>query len=209
LRRAPAVAVGAFRVRVAGLPLAAVGVGSGVVTRRGDTLDVRRTDLGAVPRRMLPFADSGLAAWLGTEPLIPKDDPRLVAQARQIVGRERNAGRVWLRSAAHRSPGRPRLPPGAVAALVSRRGECGDQAALLVGLARAAGIPARPVAGLLYAGGRFYYHAWAELYIGEWVTADPVTGEFPAGAGRIGLAIGGLARTPAAPLAGQLVLEVL
>jgi transglutaminase-like putative cysteine protease len=97
-----------------------------------------------------------------------------------------------------------------VAALAGRRGDCGDQVALLVGLARAAGIPARPVAGLLYAGGRFYYHAWAELYIGEWVTADPVTGEFPAGAARIGLAIGGLARhAELAPLAGPLVLEVL
>jgi hypothetical protein len=210
----PPDAVAAFRVRLTGLPPAAVGVGSGVVTRRGDTLEVRRTDLAAVPRRMLPLGDSGLAVWLGTEPLIPKDDPRLVAQARQIVGRERNAGRAaellvaWVHQEIRAAPGSPL--PGAVAALAARRGDCGDQVALLAGLARAAGIPARPVAGLLYAGGRFYYHAWAELYIGEWVTADPVAGEFPAGAARIGLAIGGLARhAELAPLAGQLVLEVL
>ena len=206
--------VAAFRVRVTGLPLAAVGVGSGAVTRRGDTLDVRRTDLADVPRRMLPLADSGLAAWLGAEPLIPADDPRIVAQTRQIVGRERNARRAaellvaWVHQEVRAAPGSPL--PGAVSALAARQGDCGDQAALLVGLARAAGIPARPVAGLLYAGGRFYYHAWAELYIGEWVAADPVTGEFPAGAARIGLAIGGLARhAELAPLAGQLVLEVL
>ena len=64
--------------------------------------------------------------------------------------------------------------------------------------------------GLLYAGGRFYYHTWAELFIGEWVAADPLTGEFPAGAARIGLAVGAFVR-PAelASLAGGLVLEVL
>jgi len=210
----PPGAVATFRVRVTGLPLAAVGVGSGTVTRRGDTLEVRRPDLAAQPRRMLPLADSGLAAWLGTEPLIATDDPRIIAQARQIVGRERNAQRVvellvaWVHREVRAAPGSPL--PGAVAALAGRRGDCGDQAALLVGLARAAGIPARPVAGLLYAGGRFYYHAWAELYIGEWVAADPVTGDFPAGAARIGLMIGGFARhAELAPLAGQLVLEVL
>ena len=206
--------VAAFRVRLTGLPLGPVGVGSGTVTRRGDTLDVRRTDLVAVPPRMLPLGDSGLADWLRAEPLIAKDDPRIVAQARQVLGRERNARRAaemlvaWVHREVRAAPGSPL--PGAVAALVSRRGDCGDQAALLVGLARAAGIPARPVAGLLYAGGRFYYHAWAELYLGEWVAADPVTGEFPAGAARIGLAIGGLARhAELAPLAAQLVLEVL
>ena len=210
----PPGAVAAFRVRVTGLPIAAVGVGSGTVTRRGDTLDVRRTDLATVPRRMLPLADTGMAAWLATEPLIAKDDPRIVAQARQIVGRERNALRAaellvaWVHREIRSAPGSSL--PGAVAALVSRRGDCGDQAALLVGLARAAGIPARPVTGLLYAGGRFYYHAWAELYVGDWVAADPVTGEFPAGAARVGLVIGGLARhAELAPLAAQLGLEAL
>lgn len=211
---APPDPVAAFRVRVTGLPPAAVGVGSGLVTRRGDTLEIRRSDLAALPPRMLPLADSVSAAWLGTEPLIPRDDARIVAQARQIVGRERNARRAaellvaWVHREVRAAPGSPL--PGAVAALTGRRGDCGDQTALLVGLARAAGLPARPVAGLLYAGGRFYYHAWAELYIGEWVTADAFTGEFPAGAARVGLALGGLARhAELAPLAGQLVLEVL
>ena len=29
--------------------------------------------------------------------------------------------------------------------------------------------PARPVAGLIAARGRFYYHAWPEVYLGDWV----------------------------------------
>lgn len=204
----------AFRVRIGGDPHAAVGEGSGVVTRRGDTLEVRRPGLAGVPRRMLPLRDPEVAAWLAPEPLIPADDPRIVAQARQIVGRVRNARRAaellvdWVHAEVRPEPGLPL--PGALAALATRRGEARQQAALLVAFARAVGIPSRPVEGLLYAGGRFYYHTWAELFIGEWVAADPLTGEFPAGAARIGLAVGAFVR-PAelASLAGGLVLEVL
>jgi transglutaminase-like putative cysteine protease len=204
----------AFRVRIGGDPHAAVGEGSGVVTRRGDTLEVRRPGLAGVPRRMLPLRDPEVAAWLAPEPLIPADDPRIVAQARQIVGRVRNARRAgellvdWVHAEVRPEPGLPL--PGALAALATRRGESRQQVALLVAFARAVGIPARPVEGLLYAGGRFYYHTWAELFIGEWVAADPLTGEFPAGAARIGLAVGAFVR-PAelASLAGGLVLEVL
>jgi len=203
-----------FRVRVAGLPWDAAGVADGRAIRRGDTVEIRREDLAAEPRRMLPIADSGLGQWLGAEPLIPVGDPRLTAQARRILGRERNARRAaerlvsWVHAEVR--PGAATGLPGAIAALVQRRGDCDDQATLLVGLARAAGIPARTVAGLLYTGGRFYYHAWAEVYIGTWVAADPLLGEFPAGAGRIGLARGGLARhAELAPLTAPLEIEVL
>ncbi len=51
---------------------------------------------------------------------------------------------------------------------------------LLAALARAAGIPAQIEAGLVYLKGRFFYHAWNALYVGNWVTADAVTGAMPA-----------------------------
>lgn len=202
-----------FRARIAGAPLAAI-VTSDAVTVRGDTVEVRRHAGVPTPRRMRPIADSGFAAWLGTEPLIPVDDPRVAAQARQIVGRQRNAWRAagqiveWVHAEVR--PGVETGVPGAVAALVGRRGDGNGQAALLVALARAAGIPARTVAGLLYTGGRFYYHVWAELYVGDWVPADPLLGQFPAGAGRIPLVVGGYARhVELAPLVASLEIEVL
>jgi transglutaminase-like putative cysteine protease len=51
---------------------------------------------------------------------------------------------------------------------------------LTVALLRAAGIPAQMEAGLVYLHGRFYYHAWCVLYLGEWITADAVFNQFPA-----------------------------
>ncbi len=203
-----------FRVRVGGVPPAEVGAGGPRTVRRGDTIEVRREDLGALPRTMRPVADPALARYLGSEPLVGTDDPRIEAQARQIVGRERNARRAaesllrWVHAEIRAAPAAGL--PGAVATLLARRGDCNDQAALLVGLARAVGIPARTVAGLLYTGERFYYHAWVEVFVGQWVAVDPLIGDFPAGAGRIGLVTGGFARqAELAPLVGQLALEVL
>ncbi|MEO8199849.1 MAG: transglutaminase-like domain-containing protein, partial [Gemmatimonadota bacterium] len=65
---------------------------------------------------------------------------------------------------------------------------------LFVGMARASGIPARTVSGLLLSGDRYYFHSWAEVYLGRWVAVDPTYDEVPADAGRIRLAIGALSR---------------
>ena len=54
-----------------------------------------------------------------------------------------------------------------------RRGVCRDYATLYGAIARAAGVPTRLCTGIVYANGRFFYHAWAESYVGEWVTFDP------------------------------------
>jgi transglutaminase-like putative cysteine protease len=70
--------------------------------------------------------------------------------------------------------------PNALETLNNLVGDCNEHAVLLAALARAAGIPAQVEAGLVYQRGKFYYHAWNVLYIGEWVTADAVMGQMPA-----------------------------
>jgi transglutaminase-like putative cysteine protease len=62
---------------------------------------------------------------------------------------------------------------------------------LLTALARAAGIPARVVAGAMYLDGGFYYHAWTELWLGRWVSADAVFRQLPADATHVKLVEGG------------------
>lgn len=61
----------------------------------------------------------------------------------------------------------------------SRAGDCTEHACLLAGLARAAGIPSRVVAGIVYADqfvGKkqlFAYHMWTEMLIGgKWLPFD-------------------------------------
>jgi transglutaminase-like putative cysteine protease len=97
-----------------------------------------------------------------------------------------------------------------VRVLETRSGDCNERTVLYVALARAAGLPARPVAGLLYRGGRFYYHAWPEVYLGDWVAVDPTLNEFPADAAHVRFVVGGLARqAQLVRLIGSLKLEVL
>jgi transglutaminase-like putative cysteine protease len=95
------------------------------------------------------------------------------------------------------APGPDHGPVDPLKALRLRRGGPSDRAALLVELARASGLEARPVGGLVaVSGGGWARHAWAEIRLGDWVPVDPTFGTFPAGAGYVRL----MQDVPADPL---------
>ena len=183
-----------------------------------DTLQVVQASAprpNAAPYR-LPSRDTALARWLAPEPLIQSHDPRIAAQARQVIERERNPSRVaallthWVYRSLHRAAPAEGSIPSAVKLLETRRGDCNEAATLFVALARSTGLPARTVGGLIYVNGRFYYHAWAEVYLSDWVAVDPTFDQYPADASRLAIATGGLARqVELVPLVGRLKLEVL
>ena len=80
---------------------------------------------------------------------------------------------------------------------------------LYVALARSVGLPARTAAGLVYLRGRFYYHAWPEVWLGRWVAVDPTLGQFPADAAHLRFVTGELARQlDLVRLIGRLRLDV-
>lgn len=80
--------------------------------------------------------------------------------------------------------------PDALSTLKNRVGDCNEHAVLFAALARAAGIPCRLEAGLVYLKGRFYYHAWNLVYLGRWITADALFGQVPADVSHIRLVTG-------------------
>jgi transglutaminase-like putative cysteine protease len=171
----------------------------------------------AAPYR-LPARDTALARWLAPEPLIQVRDPRIAAQARRIMDRERAPARVaellthWVHKTIQRTAPLPGgvIVPSAVRVLENPRGDCNEAATLFVALARAAGLPARTISGLIYLNGRFYYHAWAEIYLNDWIAVDPTFDQYPADAAHLRVAPGGLARQiELVPLIGRLKLEVL
>ncbi|MBN1912177.1 MAG: transglutaminase domain-containing protein [Pirellulales bacterium] len=70
----------------------------------------------------------------------------------------------------------------------SRQGDCTEHAVLLAALARAAGIPARVVAGLVYVEPRqaFANHMWTEVYVdGQWIPLDATLGQGGIGAAHL------------------------
>lgn len=82
--------------------------------------------------------------------------------------------------------------PSAVEVLENLRGDCNEHTILTVALARAAGIPARVCAGIVYLDGSFGYHAWPVLWIGQWVEMDPTFSQYVADGTHIILAVGDL-----------------
>jgi len=84
--------------------------------------------------------------------------------------------------------------PSALEVLKTRVGDCNEHTQLYVAMARAIGLPARIAAGLAYVDGKFYYHAWPEVYLTDWVAVDPTFGQVPADAGHLRFTIGGLSR---------------
>ncbi len=198
-----------LRVRLSGVDLAGLDLGGGRQTLIGDTLVVRRETgwaLTAPPSSRLPGllthlpvrGDTALAADLAAEPLVQSDDPRIQSEARQIVGREHRAGPVaelltrWVYANLRKQI--TISVPSAVQVLDDRSGDCNEHTVLYVALARSLGLPARTAAGLVYLRGRFYYHAWPEVWLGRWVAVDPTFGQYPADASHLRFVIGGLAR---------------
>ena len=62
-----------------------------------------------------------------------------------------------------------------------------------MGLARAAGIPAKIRVGLTLHNGLFYYHAWPSVFLGRWVDMDPTLGRPVVNAAYLSLLEGELA----------------
>ncbi len=83
----------------------------------------------------------------------------------------------------------------ALDALHDRRGECQSHTNLFTALARAAGIPTKVVNGLVYSQEfkGFLYHAWPEVWVGEWRALDPTLGQHHVDATHIKLSEGNYA----------------
>jgi len=207
--------LGTLAVRLEGVDLKGFDLAGGRQELAGDTLKVRsETEAQLRASYRLPSPNPDLAPYLEPEALIQTADPRIRAQARQIVGRLRDPRRAaqtlnaWvyenLRKAITVSV------PSAVQVLESRQGDCNEHTVLYVALARAIGLPARTAAGLVHVRGRFYYHAWPEVYLNGWVALDPTFGQFPADASHLRFTVGGLARqVELIRLIGRLKLEVV
>ena len=124
-----------------------------------------------------------LAAALECDALIQCDHPKIRAQAAEIIGDERDPWRRavrierWVNASLAK---RGVLSLGsALDVLAHREGDCTEHTALFTALARAAGIPTRQIAGLVWSDElqAFGYHAWPEVFVGRWVWVDPTLGQ--------------------------------
>ncbi len=209
--------IGELRVRLLGVDLAGFDLEGGRQSMRGDTLHIVAERPGALQARWrLPYtlADER-AAELASTPLIQATHARIRAQARAIAGDERDPAVVarllndWVYENLRKDI--TLSVPSALQVLEARQGDCNEHTVLYVALARALGLPARTAVGLVSVNGRFYYHAWPEVWLNEqWVAVEPTLGQFPADATHLRFLLGDLVRQlELIRLIGRLELDVV
>jgi hypothetical protein len=137
------------------------------------------------------------AAWLAATPFVQSDDPRMIRKSREITAGTTDPRQAalaiyqWVNTKVAKVP--TVSLPSAIDVLLRPEGDCNEHTYLFVGLARAAGIPAKIRVGLTLHNGLFYYHAWPSIYLDRWVDMDPTLGQTAVGADHISLFEGELA----------------
>ncbi|MFO7708986.1 MAG: transglutaminase-like domain-containing protein [Desulfobacterales bacterium] len=180
-------------------------------------LTIRLESLEDLPGPIDPLKLSALEKiYLRAEPLIQSDHEKIRAVVRSVLGEDPQMPAVekarrlmgWIQLNIEK---RPVLSmPDAISTLENRMGDCNEHAMLYAALARAAGIPARVEAGLVYMRGKFYYHAWNLLFLGSWVTADPLFDQLPADVTHLRLVTGSMQQQfDLMGAMGQLQIEVV
>jgi hypothetical protein len=183
---------------------------------RDNTMEITRE---TVPREAgytlpEPRHPPGMDPYLLPEHGIESDAQAVVNKAREVAGGVRDpvlaARRIssWVYQKVQK---RPVLSvPSASEVLGTLVGDCNEHAVLLTALFRASGIPARICVGLVLVRDKFYYHAWTEAYLGDWVSVDATLDQMPADATHITFAQGGLERQiEVIRLMGKIRMEVL
>jgi transglutaminase-like putative cysteine protease len=205
----------------------AVGLSGGAVE-----LTVARREPGARPGTdpRIPPAGGGDAARpedLAPNPFVQSDDPRIAEVAGRIAPLSAGSGPAerWQAAKAlerwvydHVAEKNLHTAFASAAEVFEERaGDCTEHAVLLAALTRAAGVPSRLVAGLLYSRGSFVGHMWTEVYCGDgWYPLDAVQGLGGVGPDHVALAHASLADGSISdlflgllPVLGRLDLEVL
>ena len=149
------------------------------------------------PRYTLPTTEAWQKVFhreLSPGPSIESDDPAISRRSLRIAGAERDPAVVarrivdWVHDSLRAvAGGAPATASGAIARM---SGDAREFALVTAALARAAGIPAHPLSGLLQHEGRFYVHSWTEIYLGRWIPVDAMLGQFPADASHLSFVAG-------------------
>ncbi len=169
-------------LKIEGISIEGLELHGGRQALSGNTLVVEKEPLSDLQDE--PLDPQKAAPYLKAAPFIQSDHERIVSQSRQITASKTHPLDkvrelvVWMQDNIEKKPAIS--IPDALSVLENRSGDCNEHAILFAALARAAGIPARVEAGLVYLKGRFYYHAWNLAYVGRWITVDALFNEIPA-----------------------------
>ena len=186
-----------LRVKIEGIPLEGLQLQGGRQTLNGQVLTVEKEVLTQLDSELDIENLSALEKiFLKPGPFVQSDHQKIKDLVQEILKDDLSASPLtraeklmnWVYTHIEK---RPVLSlPDALSTLENKVGDCNEHAVLLAALGRAAGIPTRIEAGLVYLKDRFYYHAWNLMYLGRWITVDPVFGQLPADVSHLRFATG-------------------
>ena len=204
----------AVRLKLGGVDLTSFALDGGRQKLTGDRLIVIREDLSTLTPTGIPVREPRLQTFLQPTAFMQSDHPTIKSLAARIVGSESKAlmASIKLKDWVYRELAKePTISiPNALEVLRVKKGDCNEHTVLFNALARAAGIPAKTVVGVVYLRGAFYYHAWSEIWLGRWVALDSVLNQFPADVTHVNFIEGDIDRhVDILQLIGNLKIEVL
>ncbi|MBI5026171.1 MAG: transglutaminase domain-containing protein [Nitrospirae bacterium] len=184
---------------------------------KGDVLEIRRENEEEFKKQTydLPYKGTDLEAYLQPTPFVQSDHRTIIYNSKKFVIIEKNSAfrlaryltsNLYLTIRKHLFA---RIPT-AMDVFKSRAGDSNEHTVLFTAFARAGGLPTRMVAGLVYMQGRFYYHTWPEVWLGEWIAVDPTLAQFPADATHIRLMEGDMDKlTSLGRLVTQMKIDII
>ena len=185
-----------MKIRLRDIPLSDFNLTSGRQVLKGDILEIIREETKTIKTYLLPLKEKGFEGYMKPSPLVQSNDAKIIEEAKRIIGDERDALKAakrimeWVYQSIDKKP--TISIPSALEVLESKVGDCNEHTTLFTALTRAVGIPTRIITGIVLSDNNFYYHAWAEVYVGKWVSIDPTMNQLPADATHIGFVEGGL-----------------
>ncbi len=173
-----------LKIKLSGFNLAHFPLNGGRQRLSEDVLEIKREDLTKLRPYKLPIREPSLASYLQSTPFLQSDHPKIRAITGRVLGGETDGLKAVKRIREWVYHGLAKVPtvsiPNALEVLQTRKGDCNEHTVLFNAMARAVGIPAKTVVGVVYLRGAFYYHAWSEVWLGQWVSVDSVLNQFPA-----------------------------
>lgn len=173
-----------LKLKLSGFNLANFSLNGGRQRLQSDLLEIRRENLGELNSVRIPIREPRFASYLQSTPFLQSDHPEIRTLVQKVLKQETDALKAairlkdWVFSKLAKEP--TVSIPNALEVLRTRKGDCNEHTVLFNAMARAAGIPAKTVVGVVYLRGAFFYHAWSEIWLGEWISVDPVLNQFPA-----------------------------
>jgi hypothetical protein len=203
-----------LRARLSGVDLTGLEIDGGRQRLEDDIVEVVREKIDVSDEAELPINSPEFKAYMEETGFIQTRHPLIVEQAQKIAAGSKSplmiidAVNAWLSKTMEKRP--TMSVPSALEILQTKVGDCNEHAVLAAALLRASGIPCRLAVGVLYFNGRFYYHAWLEVYWGRWMAVDPLLNQAPADATHIRFLTGGLDKqADMVRVIGRLHVEIL